>query len=401
VADLLARTAAALTGEMNGLAGHLVQRMLAEIPELDGDPVLVDLLAASVADNIRIAMERFAAGEREAEPPTTALEYARRLARRDIPVSALLRAYRLGQAACQQLMIEAFARDTEDPAAIVAATVEFSTATFAYIDGLSEQVVQAHQDERRRWLTSGAATRAAQVAAVLTGDALEAGQAERLLGYPLDGNHLCLVAWCDPDRDVPDLLEREVRRIAGALGCVRDPLVVSPDLATLWAWLPLPRSGPDPHALAPATAGVRLSVGAPGAGITGFRSTHRQALAARDVALGAGPDARSVVTSYADAGLVALLHSAPADLATWVRDVLGPLATDDEQHARLRETVAAWLAHRGSHTAAAAELSVHRNTVHYRVRRAEEIRGRPLSDGRLDVEVALRVCRALGSQVLC
>ncbi|GAA1770412.1 helix-turn-helix domain-containing protein [Nocardioides hankookensis] len=396
VDDLVSRTAAALAGEMEGLADHLVARMLHEIPELDGDPALVDLLRTSVADNIRVAMTRFSSGERRAEPPETALAYARGLAQAGVPVSALLRAYRLGQAECQQLMIEAFARDTDDPAAIVAATVEFSAATFAYIDGLSEQVVQAHAAERRRWLQSRAAARSAEVATVLAGDALEVGQAERMLGYELGRTHLGLVGWGDTD-----LLERDVRRVATDLGCLREPLVVPSDAGGVWAWLPLPRGGADPRSVTMSAAGVRLAVGNPGAGLAGFRSTHRQALAARAVALAADEVARTAVTTYADAGLVALLRTDLADLAAWVQGVLGDLAIDDEPHARLRETVRVLLAHQGSHTAAAAELSLHRNTVLYRLRRAEEARGRPLDEGRLDVEVALLACHLLGRRVLC
>ncbi|KQW53226.1 hypothetical protein ASC77_02730 [Nocardioides sp. Root1257] len=399
--DLVSRTAAALTGEMEGLADHLVTRMLHEIPELDGDPALAALLRVSVEDNIRIAMQRFSAGERQPqEPPASALEYARRLAQRGVPVSALLRAYRLGQAECQQLMIEAFARDTDDPAAIVAATVEFSAATFAYIDGISEHVVQAHQDERRRWLQSRSAALAAQVTTVLAGDALEVGQAERLLGYELGQRHLGLVGWSDPGPGALDRLGREVRRVAGDLGCLRDPLVVPADATTVWAWLPVPRGG-DARAVTAASPDVRLAVGEPGTGLDGFRATHRQALAARAVALGADERASTPVTTYADAGLVALLRTDVGDLAAWVHGVLGGLATDDDQHARLRDTVRVLLAHQGSHTAAAAELSLHRNTVLYRQRRAEEARGRPLDDGRLDVEVALLACHLLGRRVLC
>lgn len=393
--DLVSRTAAALTGELTGLTDHLVERMLHEIPELDGDPELADLLRVSVAENLRLGMARFSAGERRGEPPEAALDYARRLAQRGIPVSHLLRAYRLGQAECQQLMIEAFARGTDDPAAIVAATVEFSAATFAYIDGLSEQVVQAHAEERRRWLQSRAAARAAEVATVLAGDALEVGQAERMLGYELGRAHLGLVGWGDPE-----VLEREVRRIATDLGCVREPLVVPSDAGGVWAWLPLPRDGADPRSVTTSAAGIRLAVGSPGTGLAGFRATHRQALAARAVAFAADDDARTQVTTYADAGLVALLRTDLGELAGWVREVLGDLALDDEPHERLRESVRVLLAHGGSHTAAAAELSVHRNTVLYRVRRAEEARGRPLEDGRLDVEVALLACHLLGRRVL-
>ena len=87
-------------------------------------------------------------------------------------------------------------------------------------------------------------------------------------------------------------------------------------------------------------------------------------------------------------------------LRTWVRRVLGDLAEDDEGTARLRQTVRALLSCGGSYTAAAALLHVHKNTVHYRVQRAEELRGLPIAEGRLDVEVALLACELLGPRVL-
>ena len=48
----------------------------------------------------------------------------------------------------------------------------------------------------------------------------------------------------------------------------------------------------------------------------------------------------------------------------------------------------------------AERLVLHRNTVQYRVRKAEEAVGRPIHDHRSDVELALRVCQVLGSTVL-
>jgi DNA-binding PucR family transcriptional regulator len=92
-----------------------------------------------------------------------------------------------------------------------------------------------------------------------------------------------------------------------------------------------------------------------------------------------------------------------ADMGTvraWVLEVLGDLAIDDEGHRRLRETLWAFLSARGSHTAVAERLVLHRNTVRYRIRRAEEILGHGLESGRLDVEVALLACRWLGTAVL-
>ena len=79
---------------------------------------------------------------------------------------------------------------------------------------------------------------------------------------------------------------------------------------------------------------------------------------------------------------------------------LGALAVDDEPRARLRETARVFLSTGGSFTATAEQLTLHRNTVHYRISRAEEIRGRPLHESRLDVELALSACRCPGPVVL-
>jgi len=45
-------------------------------------------------------------------------------------------------------------------------------------------------------------------------------------------------------------------------------------------------------------------------------------------------------------------------------------------------------------------LSLHKNTVFYRVRKAEEIRGRPVGGDRFAVELALLTCHWLRSAVL-
>ncbi|UAK35884.1 helix-turn-helix domain-containing protein [Nocardia asteroides] len=69
---------------------------------------------------------------------------------------------------------------------------------------------------------------------------------------------------------------------------------------------------------------------------------------------------------------------------------------DDTTTARLRETVQTYLDVRGSLTDAAARMHVHKNTVHYRIRRAEEVLGRPLTVNRLETEVALMISEQLG-----
>jgi DNA-binding PucR family transcriptional regulator len=87
-------------------------------------------------------------------------------------------------------------------------------------------------------------------------------------------------------------------------------------------------------------------------------------------------------------------------LHSWVRGALGPLITDTASHQRLRETVHTFFAHDRHHAATAAALNIHRNTLKYRLEKAEAIRGRSLDADRLDLELALQVCQYLGDSVL-
>jgi DNA-binding PucR family transcriptional regulator len=87
-------------------------------------------------------------------------------------------------------------------------------------------------------------------------------------------------------------------------------------------------------------------------------------------------------------------------LRGWVRSTLAGLAADDEHHARLREALLVFLQTGGSYKATAERLVLHKNTVQYRIRRAEESLGRPVGDRRHDVELALNVSAWLGAAVL-
>ncbi|OBC16650.1 hypothetical protein A5784_25900 [Mycobacterium sp. 852013-50091_SCH5140682] len=49
---------------------------------------------------------------------------------------------------------------------------------------------------------------------------------------------------------------------------------------------------------------------------------------------------------------------------------------------------------------AAEDLHLHTNSVKYRVSRAVERRGKPITDDRLDVEVALLLCHYFGASLL-
>jgi DNA-binding PucR family transcriptional regulator len=139
-------------------------------------------------------------------------------------------------------------------------------------------------------------------------------------------------------------------------------------------------------------------------GVDGFRRSHREAEEARGVAIvSARPDSSApTVIAASDPGLsvVARLGGDVADTREWVAAVLGDLATDNENDARLRETLRVFLSCGSSYKAAAEELSLHFNSVKYRVGRAVARRGREISSDRLDVELALLACHWYGAAVL-
>ena len=87
-------------------------------------------------------------------------------------------------------------------------------------------------------------------------------------------------------------------------------------------------------------------------------------------------------------------------IRAWVIETLGPLADDDDQHFVLRDTLRVFLQEGGGFKATAERLTLHKNTVQYRVRKAEEGLGRPVGEDRLNVGLALLACQWLGPAVL-
>ena len=112
-----------------------------------------------------------------------------------------------------------------------------------------------------------------------------------------------------------------------------------------------------------------------------------------------GP-ATTSVTSYAPVELVSLLASDLPRARSFVASQLGPLGATGGTAERLRETVLAFLVSGGSPTRVAEELFVQKNTVADRIRRAEEMLGRPVNESPVELEAALTLALALGHVVL-
>lgn len=407
----MSAVAAAMSTRLAEITDDIVALLIREIPSLRDDERVVSLLSASVSANVATLLHMFEHGIDPdcVDAPAEAIEYARRLAQRGVPMVALVRAYRIGHARFLQWCSDELMKLAADGPLAGAgdATRCMLELSFAYIDRTSEHVVRVYGQERDLWADKSATVRITRVRALLSTDDVDVDATELSLGYRFRQRHVGLVAWADePGRDGEGLvlLERVARALAERAGCDGTPLFVPCDESAAWVWLPIGSGRDEPSErfrmpLDIAEPNVRVCSGEPAAGVQGFRRTHREALRAQTVALAAGSSCRRF-TAYADIRPIALMSSDLDATRAWVQDTLGCLAIDDDHHARLRETLHVFLSTGGSYTSAGDRLTLHKNTVHYRVQKAEEMRGRPVREDRLEVELALLACGWLGPAVL-
>jgi DNA-binding PucR family transcriptional regulator len=408
IADLVTEITTAVSRTADDVSEDIYKLILREIPQLDEDKPLLALLASSVDSNVvtclQIMQHRIDLAAVRA--PASALEYARRLAQRGTPLTALLRAYRIGHTRFSEWLLMELAQHTDD-AETVTATVRSVTGMVAgYIDQISEEMVTAYTQERENWLRSRSAARAARIRDLLSGAHIDVSVTEATLGYRLRQYHVGAVCWADDTAGTGDeiiRLERAIGHIAAQTSCGGAPLFLPRDESSAWAWLPLGIrdrfSAPSNAATSAGTGpGIHFAFGDAAKGATGFRLTHQQAIAAQTVALAGGSPPPAV--SYSDVAPVAMMLGSADLLRTWVLSTLAGLATDDEHHARLRDTLLVFLQSGGSYKTTAEQLVLHKNTVQYRIRKAEESLGRPVAQDRHHVELALRAAHWLGSSVL-
>jgi DNA-binding PucR family transcriptional regulator len=414
-AAVVAESAAAIVGRLDRrmaeLTGSIHQILCSEIAELRGDAQLLQLLRDSIDGNVVTIFSaiRHAIPIEKVELPTAAVEHARRLAQRGTTVNALVRAYRLGHKAVLDAVLEEIRASDLEPPLSLAVFSQISEVTFGYIDWITQQVVSTYQSEHDRWMENQNSLRALRVRELLDGADLDIDAVTTAIRYPLRRTHLAIVAWRDEDDGGDDLapMERFVDQLAESVGARESSLYISVDRMTGWAWIPMPADA-APGAVermrvfaAAQTDPPRVAAGNPLPDVEGFRRSHQLAQEAHTVAIASGANARRV-TAASDPGLTAaaLMGSNLDTARVWVAEVLGPLASCSENDERLRETLGVFLRTGGSFKAAAEELHLHSNSVKYRVQRAIDRRGRPISDGRLDIEVALLLCHWYGNAVL-
>jgi hypothetical protein len=401
----LSSVAATVGEHLLELTRDIRQLLTGDIPELRGDDIVEKLLDASIQDNVATLLHVFEHGlvPADVQAPAAAVEYARRLAQRGVPIVALVRAYRVGHGRFLSRCLDELrsrSLDADLAAAVMSRMLEIS---FGYIDGISEQMIMSYEQERDRWLLTRTAVRAGRVRALLDDKAVDVDATELALGYRLRQRHLGVVAWVtDAVHGSEGLsrLDRLASSAARALGTPGGALFVPRDESLAWFWIPVGGTV-SPEVLSKAFDNgdelTRVAIGEPAYGLEGFRQTHREAVRTQDLALAANPGSR--LTTFAEVGAVALICADVDAARNWVWATLGNLAFDDEPHARLRDTLQIFLV-TGSYTGTAERMMLHKNSVQYRIRKAEEAIGSPIDDRHADLELALRACQYLGHAVL-
>ena len=409
MAQTSSEVSGALTSRLTEISADIYDLLVREIPQLRSDRRVLTLLDASVGENVATLLHviQHDIDVENVHAPAAAREYARRLAQRGVPIAALLRAYRIGATRFQYWCLEELGHSTNNAPLISAAGLRIADLTAAYIDRVSEEVVSEYESEKENWLRNLSAARAGRVRALLGSERVDLDSSEAILGYRLRQHHVGVVCWTGEAAAINGVLarlEQATAEVARRAGCEGRPIFLPQDESSAWAWLPLGAEDVFPVQVAStfpggAKTGIRFALGAVGSGVSGFRRTHQQALGAHAVALAAGPSG-PFMTSFADVAPLALMSGSIELVRTWVAETLGSLADDDEHNSVLRHTLRVFLHEGGSFKATAEQLTLHKNTVQYRVRKAEQSLGRPVAENRLQVELALLASQWLGAAVL-
>ncbi|MGW2051961.1 PucR family transcriptional regulator [Streptomyces sp. NPDC001858] len=289
---------------------------------------------------------------------------------------------------------------TEDQPAMMRS---ISADLFEGMETLSATVTDKFAAERSRWFAGPIGERFELVSALLKGKPVDTRKAMLQLRYDLTLHHIALVLWQDEiTQDSRHELETTALRVLDRAGC-SSMLLLPAGPGRLWAWggRATDRPGELRRSDEPVDlpAHVHVASGLPGDGLAGFQRSHEQAITAERVGRITEPSP-SGLCDYGDLELVILLGDDADATADFVRRELGPLAADNRTMAALRETVRCLLDNERGVAITAKRLHIAKNTVIYRVKKAEQLLGRSLREDHLRLHLALYLAGRLGSSVL-
>lgn len=425
----IAEAAVTMSGELDAIAAALVDTIHEHIEELDDDMRVWTLQSTRANLGMMMTMLREGADPRAAVAPPEAIGYAKEYVVRGLDFGLLQRAYRNAQGMFSGMALERLRAVTDDADHLAEAMVFFNQWLFAWIETLELQLTEVYMQEREQWVRGAAAMRAAEVRALLGGARVDVAEVSKRLGYELERWHVGYVVWSEGTDETPGAgqaiygeMERVAAAVAESLGARRALTVPEGRHLACWVGRREPPELADlrvPAGSAGGGAGAAVSVaaGSPARGVDGFARSHHEALVARRVAQlggtrpastplydtdagrmpagGRDEEPRSVCVAYPDLALDALITADLDAARRFAERELGPLAGEDDSARRLASTLAVFLEEGASFVRAARRLNVHTNTVTYRVHRAEELLGHPVTERQLELRLALRLASLL------
>lgn len=387
------------------LAEMAVNRVQAEMPVLFPDPQSFRENVVSTAASIRQLADVIdvANDPRGVELPAPTAAIARAGVQRQIPLASLMRFYRVTHELLWEWMWDRITAAAADQGEQGTALRLASSWMFGYVDAALNRAEQAYEAERETWLRNTAAARTDAIDDILAQRERDHQRASKRMRYDVNRHHVGVVAWVDavPENgDTQSLLSEALTMLGHAMGG-ETTLIHPAGSLVAFGWFSRQSAfGATDFETNPAVArklpdGVRAGIGEAGPGLKGFRSSHLQASNARRVASLAGPRASSI-TRYRDVAVAALASCDAEQAASFVHRVLGRLAADDEATYRVAMTLSVYLQENRSRSRAAKRLTVHPNTISYRVDQAQAILGRSIDVDSLDLALALLLLPMLG-----
>lgn len=378
-------------------ADEMFSFIASALPTLRHDEPLARLASGTCLGMVELmlAMMEHGIPADRAEPPVVAVEFARLVADRGLPLGDLLRSFRLGHACFGQILTDAIMALEQDPAELADAVHESERFSFAVVDVVSSGIGAVYVEECQRLNSRTASKRRDVVRALLDNDSINIARAEQLLGHRLIGPQLAFICWSDDDRAAP---QRAVSALQETINAPR-PVLLAMDAYAIAGWFDMSRGCVRIDELAAAAGAAapaaHVALGPVLPGPSGFRSSRAGAERVRRVVSLSRRQAPTL-TGWTDVALVDAL-SADLDAArALVRNELRALTRAGDDIEMLRHTAQAFVASGYSYAAVASSQHIHRNTALQRVKKAQELRGRPLTERPAELLAALALMDALG-----
>lgn len=374
-------------GRLLARQAEIEEAMLARVyavsnPEAVGDPEYVTGLRAAVSVAISYGLTGVAPKGLKPPPVPQALrDQARYAARSGVSLDTVLRRYFAGYSLMGEfIMDEAEGCDLVDIDDIHAVAKNQAILFDSLVTAVSEE----YGREVKGGCYSAERNRLDQVKRLLAGTLIDGLDIE----YDLEGWHVAVVA-------VGPGAASEAQALGAALD--RRLLIVRPDETSVWGWLGGKHRIGAADVLGTAvecsSGVVSMAVGEAAEGISGWRLSHRQAMAAVPIAL---RDSNQILR-YAEVSLLAAALRDDVFLSSFGALYLDPLAEGKDGGEALRRTLRAYFEAGRQVSSTAAALGVSRQTVSSRLQMIEEKIGRTLDRCATELETALHL-RSLSSR---